>query len=200
MIVIYLSRVVAHLNHICRIFTCNLKDDKWTSQDIHGDKELWDVAYMDGAFYCVFSEGFSIVMDTFTFRSDDAIEQADDEQCGPFITSSSSSFSLRRKENDELYLVEADGDLLLAIYSLDDTSNYCHIYQFDPSQKEWTRIKSLGNRVLILSSDVDIESIVVPAVRDAKEFANMIFVLRYSKHESYICESTEGTWRFVQNA
>lgn len=59
---------------ICRIFTCNLKDDKWTSQDIHGDKELWDVAYMDGAFYCVFSEGFSIVMDTFTFRSYDAIE------------------------------------------------------------------------------------------------------------------------------
>ncbi|KAK9919778.1 hypothetical protein M0R45_028356 [Rubus argutus] len=184
---------------ICRIYTCNLKSKKWMSQNLPCDKELCDAVYMDGAFYCIFSVESSIVIDTFTLRSEDAIQQADDaiQQCGdPFITSSCSSSSLRRKENDKLFLVEADGDLLLAIYSLDDTSSYCHIYQFDRSKKEWTRIKSLGNRILILSIEMRVESIVVPAVRDADEFANMIFVLEYSKHHSYICESTEGTWRF----
>lgn len=77
------------------------------------------------------------------------------------------------KNNERIFqMIESDGNLLMAIcYDIHSRMHrYWHVYQFDPLQKNWTRIQTLGDRVLILQ-DSKIASI---AVHAAKEFANMI--------------------------
>lgn len=71
---------------------------------------------------------------------------------------------------------------------------YWHVYQFDPLQKYWTRIQSLGDRVSILQ-DSKIASI---AVHAAKEFVNMILYVEWNC-STYICQtSDQATWRLDQ--
>lgn len=47
---------------ICSISTCNLRYRTWTTytSNVPPEAEIWDIAYVDGSFYCAFGDGSDI--------------------------------------------------------------------------------------------------------------------------------------------
>lgn len=157
----------------CIISTCNLRDNRWITQKYPrpNDHEVGALAYVDGVFHCVFYLGcLSITFATFHLALADWV-----------MTDYSAFSKLGRKFAWKCYLVESGGELLFAFYGVDyfyDGNKDClywHIYQFDPSRKDWTRLFTLGSRALLIYG-ISSSFTITPA---KEEIADKIFYFDY---------------------
>ncbi|KAL6195326.1 hypothetical protein ACLB2K_030946 [Fragaria x ananassa] len=159
---------------VCTMSASNFGDKRWRS--IHkiwldDDDHVKDVSYIDGVFYCIIQTRYSYRYTLGTFNM--ALEEWN------IMEDDSASLIL---ESKTVHLVESNKELLLAVLmsSLKLPSReytYWIVYQFNCSRKDWSIVKSLGDRALILSP---CSSIASPAVGKDSEFAGMIFSYSYS--------------------
>lgn len=169
--------------NICSISTCNLRERRWTTytSNVPPEAQIWEVAYVNGSFYCAFTDGSTVLLGTFNVALQDWT-----------IVDYSSSIEI--KPCDCVYLVDSDGELLLMVlrnHRFGRVYSVCH--QFNRLRKDWTLIESLGNQVLFFS---DKGSIVVPAVGVVSAFANMIVWLGMSNDLKSSTYKTEGGWKY----
>lgn len=160
----------------CFISTCKLSDKRWITREYPRpqDHEIGGLAYVDGVVHCVFYLGSSsITFATFHVALKD------------WVMIDYSPFSkLRVFFPWKCYLVESGRELLFAFYGLDNSFDkdkeilYWHIYQFDRSRKDWTRVLTLGNRALLIYG---VSSSIIMSVAEGKtrEIADKVVSFDY---------------------
>ncbi|XP_004308955.1 PREDICTED: F-box/kelch-repeat protein At1g57790-like [Fragaria vesca subsp. vesca] len=169
------------------IYTCKLGDTRWSICRTRYHGSVTGVTCVDGIVYCTFpqknfSNGSTSV---FICTFDIALQN--------WVMNYTYIEIEDHNESRTFYLVESiDGKLLLAVSDLahDASSHYWFLYQFDRSRKEWTRIRSLGHQVLLLSSST---SIACATLGKDSKFSDMIFHLSWGREPFTL--SSDGVWR-----
>ncbi|KAL6199296.1 hypothetical protein ACLB2K_029080 [Fragaria x ananassa] len=190
--------------HYFTITTYDLEYRRWSLYQLPcvnpNDYEFKDVVYADGSFYVAIDMNSKAVLGSFNVALQEWV----------MMNNSTSTLRLPSRPT-HLYLANSDRKFLLAVFYNKDQQGtelfspsekrgrelFCHIYQFDLSQKNWIRVKNLGNRALLLCTASSIA--VSAASMVASKFANVI--VRYSSCdfvlEKYTC-NTEGEWGFAE--
>nr|XP_011463699.1 PREDICTED: uncharacterized protein LOC105351375 [Fragaria vesca subsp. vesca] len=181
---IFVVSYTSSMRKDCVISTCNLNDEAagWIIRNYSRpeDHELENLAYMDGVFHCVFNKGEqSLLFCTFNVESEDwdvtHYSDLSNLQC----------YNISRRPR-KYYLVESGGELFFALYRLDSIDftvrpgihSSWHIYQFDRSQKNWTRVE-LGNRALLLCGTSSSILMSLHQGETSKKFAGEVLLYEY---------------------
>ena len=183
---------------------CSLKDGRWST--IHTTSrcvlDIGDMVYIGGVLHCLYYNDSFIQMVTCSITLQDwtlinyrySKSSLNLTTCGQFRPLENMFI-----EPSKFYcLVESTPGELLFI----SCRNYWQVHRFDLSTHEWTPIHSLGDQVLLINEQEfrddrrkQWSAMAVPAVGEARKFANMIVVLEGSQCRICIC-NIEGHWRY----
>ena len=186
----------------CIIGTCKLGDDVWRLRKVSGrcwNNGITNMIFVNGVFCFVVERRrpyWSVELATLDVAAEEESSWVVD--CTPITVAQEQS-----SYGEKYWLVESDRKLLLAIFrdQRDVTCSYLHVYEFNWSRKDWTRVRCLGNQVLILhrlDHYINISfSCACPSSGDDSKLSNTVIVRYGGRARYFTCSCSDGIWRIA---